>query len=100
LTEVLGAASAEAVVAGSGLAERCTLGIGAGLVAEALDGTIRSTRDVRHVMQMPPIAAIPVIKTPTDLRRDRFRRLAVATVVLVAVGAVGLYARLQTVGVI
>jgi succinoglycan biosynthesis transport protein ExoP len=75
-----------------------TLGIGAGLIAEALDGTIRSTRDIRHVMQMPPIAAIPVIKTASDVRRDRIRHVAVATCVLVAVGAVGLYVRLQTTG--
>jgi succinoglycan biosynthesis transport protein ExoP len=77
-----------------------TLGLGASLAREALDGTIRGTRDVRHVMQMPPIAAIPQIKTSTDVRRDRIRHVAIATSVVLAIGAVGLYVRLQTTGVI
>ena len=77
-----------------------TLGIGAGLIKEALDSTIRGARDVRSVMQMPPIAAIPVIKTASDQRRDRLRLAAVATVVVVAVGAVGAYAHFQTTGMI
>ena len=72
-----------------------TLGIGSGLVAEALDGTIRGTRDVRHVMQMPPIAAIPVIKTASDLRRDRVRRVVMACATVAAIGLVTLYVRLQ-----
>jgi hypothetical protein len=46
-------------------------------------------------MQMPPIAAIPVIKTASDQRRDRLRLAAVAAVVIVAVGAVSAYAHFQ-----
>ena len=75
-----------------------TLGIAAGLIAEALDSTIRGTRDIRQVMQMPPIAAIPVIKTDSDRRRDRLRHVTVAAVVIVAVGVVGLYVRMQMTG--
>jgi hypothetical protein len=77
-----------------------TLGIGAGLITEALDGTIRGTRDVRSVMQMPPIAAIPVIKTESDRRRDRLRLATVTGMVLVAVGAVGAYVHFQISGII
>jgi hypothetical protein len=77
-----------------------TLGIGAGLITEAFDSTIRGTRDVRSVMQMPPIAAIPVIKTASDKRRDRLRMAMVTGVVLVAVGAVGAYVHFQVNGII
>jgi uncharacterized protein involved in exopolysaccharide biosynthesis len=72
-----------------------TLGLGAALIREAFDGTIRGTRDVRAVMQMPPISAIPVIKTAGDKRRDRLRLAAVTGMVLVAVGAVGTYVHFQ-----
>lgn len=77
-----------------------TLGIGAGLIMEAIDSTIRGTRDVRSVMQMPPIAAIPVIKTASDRRRDRLRLASVAGTVVVAVGAVGAYVHFQVNGII
>jgi uncharacterized protein involved in exopolysaccharide biosynthesis len=77
-----------------------TLGIGAGLITEAVDGTVRGTRDLRSVMQMPPISAIPVIKTAGDKRRDRVRLAAVTGMVLVAVGAVGAYVHFQINGVI
>jgi uncharacterized protein involved in exopolysaccharide biosynthesis len=77
-----------------------TLGIGAGLITEAVDSTVRGTRDLRSVMQMPPISAIPVIKTAGDKRRDRVRLAAVTGMVLVAVGAVGAYVHFQINGVI
>jgi len=67
---------------------------------EALDGTIRGTRDVRQVMQMPPIAAIPVIKTASDLRRERARHIAVACVTVATIGLVVLYVRLEINGMI
>jgi hypothetical protein len=77
-----------------------TLGVGAGLITEAFDGTVRGTRGVRAVMEMPPITAIPVIKTASDRRRDRLRMATVAGMVLVAVGAVGTYVHFQINGMI
>ena len=43
-------------------------------LAEASDGRIRSARDVRDVLGIPPIASIPQIETHTD-RRQRFMRV-------------------------
>jgi hypothetical protein len=51
-------------------------------------------------MQMPPISAIPLIRTAGDKRRDSLRLAAVTGMVLVAVGAVGAYVHFQINGVI
>ena len=77
-----------------------TLGLGAGLTREAFDDTVRGTRGVRSVMEMPPITAIPVIKTASDRRRDRMKLATVTAMVLVAVGAVGTYVHFQINGLI
>jgi uncharacterized protein involved in exopolysaccharide biosynthesis len=52
------------------------IAIAALALAEAMDGRIRSARDVRDVLGIPPIAAIPQIETHTD-RRRRFTRVVV-----------------------
>jgi uncharacterized protein involved in exopolysaccharide biosynthesis len=77
-----------------------TLGVGAGLAAEALDSTVRGTRDVRTILEMPPIAAVPFVATARDLRRQRFRRLAASLGVIVLVVGVGLYVQLQRSGAV
>lgn len=43
-------------------------------LAEAMDGKVRSARDVREVLGIPPIGAIPRIETASD-RRKRFTRI-------------------------
>lgn len=43
-------------------------------LSEASDGRIRGSRDVREILGIPPIAAIPAIETKSD-RRKRFMRV-------------------------
>ena len=72
-----------------------TFGIGAAIVAEALDGTIRSTRDIRMIMDMPPIAAIPAIATTEDIAQARSSRLMSFVAVFVTIAVVVAYALMQ-----
>ena len=77
-----------------------TAGLGAAIAAEVLDDSIRNTRDVRTIIGVPPIAAIPVIRTESEYRTiTRNRRLSFlalgALVILVAI-----YAQLQISGTI
>jgi len=52
------------------------IAIAALALSEASDGRIRSARDVREVLGIPPIAAIPIIETQSDRRRRFMRVLA------------------------
>jgi hypothetical protein len=45
-------------------------GVGAVLGAEALDGSVRGPKDVRELLQIAPLAAIPVVVT----RREQAHR--------------------------
>jgi uncharacterized protein involved in exopolysaccharide biosynthesis len=63
-------------------------GIGLAALMEASDSTIRGTRDLRDVLQMPPIGTVPRIYNNKDLRR-RQRRWALAAAGLVAVTIIG-----------
>jgi uncharacterized protein involved in exopolysaccharide biosynthesis len=77
-----------------------TIGLGAGLAAEGLDTTIRGTRDVKNVLDMPPIAAIPTVFTDEDLQRLRTRRLVTSLATIGVVALVALYSHLQRSGTI
>lgn len=77
-----------------------TFGTGAALGAEAIDSTVRGTRDVRTLLDAPPMAAVPFIATATDRRRLRLKRFVTATAVTCVVVAVGLYVQLQRTGAI
>ena len=72
-----------------------TFGISAAIVAEALDGTIRSTRDIQMIMDMPPIAAIPAIATTEDIAQARSSRLMSFVAVSVTISVVVAYALMQ-----
>jgi uncharacterized protein involved in exopolysaccharide biosynthesis len=72
-----------------------TFSIGAAIIAEALDGTIRSTRDIRIIMDMPPIAAIPAIATTEDVAKARSSRLMSFFAISVAITVVVAYALIQ-----
>mgnify|MGYP001816945251 FL=1 len=77
-----------------------TAGLGAAIAAEVLDDSIRNTRDVRTIIGVPPIAAIPVIRTESESRTiTRNRRLSFlalgALVVLVTI-----YVQLQISGTV
>lgn len=76
-----------------------TFGIGAAIVAEALDGTIRSTRDIRLIMDMPPIAAIPAIATSQDIAQAKVSRITSILAVTISVAAVIVYVVIQRGGI-
>ena len=70
-------------------------GMGVAIVAEALDGTIRSTRDIRLIMDMPPIAAIPAIATSQDIAQAKVSRMTSILAVTASVAAVIVYVVIQ-----
>jgi len=77
-----------------------TLGLTIGIVAEAFDGTVRSTRDVQTILHMPPIAAIPIISTTADIavaKRNRALKMVVMTAVI---ASVLIYIQMQRAGAI
>jgi succinoglycan biosynthesis transport protein ExoP len=48
--------------------------LGAGLLREALDTTVRGARDLRAILETPPIALVPSIDTQRDIWRRLLRR--------------------------
>jgi uncharacterized protein involved in exopolysaccharide biosynthesis len=60
------------------------LGMGLAVAAENMDGSVRGSRDVREILDTPPIAFIPVVNTAADLRQIWIKRSAAAASVLVA----------------
>jgi len=76
-----------------GLVLSGAIAIGALALAEASDGRIRSARDVRDLLGIPPIASIPLIETKSD-RRHRFTRVvahASFAGIVVSSAAIGLF---------
>ncbi len=59
-------------------------GVAAAAFREAIDGTVHSARDVVRVMQVPVLAILPELPSPTLMRRRRVVRR------IVAVGTLGL----------
>ena len=51
-------------------------GIGIAALAEALDRSVRGSRDVRDIFEAPPLAVIPYVDNAYDVRRRRVQRLA------------------------
>jgi len=77
-----------------------SLGMAAGIIAEAFDDSVRSTRDLRTVIGAPPIAAIPRIQTTAEGRAVlRSRRNLVLGVTAAAI-LVAVYVQLQISGII
>jgi uncharacterized protein involved in exopolysaccharide biosynthesis len=75
-----------------------SLGLAVGILAEAFDDSIRSTRDMRAILGAPPIAAIPVIRTTGETRAVTRSRRKLALAVSVATIAVVIYVQLQISG--
>jgi hypothetical protein len=46
-------------------------GLGAVVLKDSLDPSIRGINDVRRLLSVPPLAAIPLIATKRDLARQR-----------------------------
>jgi polysaccharide biosynthesis transport protein len=63
-------------------------GVGLAALAEASDGTIRGTRDLRAVLNTPPIGTVPIIYNYKDQRR-RQRRWALTAAAFMAVAVIG-----------
>jgi uncharacterized protein involved in exopolysaccharide biosynthesis len=70
------------------------------LVLETVDGTIRGTRDVSTLMDMPPIAAVPFVMTQADRAKARTRGLATGMATTAAIVLTVVYVYLQRVGTI
>jgi succinoglycan biosynthesis transport protein ExoP len=79
-----------------GLFLAVTIGLAFGMSAEAFDGSVRTTRDVRMILEMPPIAAIPVIRTAEESRKVRMANLTYAFGSAVLVIAVAIYVYVQS----
>ncbi len=64
-------------------------GLGAAVLREAIDQTVHSPRDVIRLMQVPVLAVLPALPSPSLLlRRARARKLTAVALVLAVVAAV------------
>jgi len=53
-------------------------GVGYGLIAERLDGSIRSVRGVAELVSSPPLSVIPYLKNSQDLARvERMKKIGI-----------------------
>lgn len=50
------------------------LSVAALAIAEITDSSVRNARDIKEILGLPPLAAIPVVETKSD-RRKRFTRI-------------------------
>lgn len=51
-------------------------GIGIAALIEALDGSVRNSKDLRNTLEAPPLAVIPYVDNSGDARRRLFRNVA------------------------
>ena len=72
-----------------------TTGLLVGIASEALDSTIRNTRDIRMILGMPPIAAIPEISTINDKLKARRSGLIYAASIGIVIVAAAAYVQMQ-----
>jgi polysaccharide biosynthesis transport protein len=78
------------LILAAGLALSIVLGIGAAVLRDMLDGSVRGVGDIRRLLSIPPLAAIPLIITEAERRRHRRVILyswqaAIASLILVGV---------------
>ena len=78
-----------------GVFAAATFGVFAFLMAEMTDATVRGSRDISMVMDMVPLATIPVIENSTTLaaRRQQQKMLVSGAVLAVVAAAVLVYLR-------
>jgi hypothetical protein len=55
-------------------------GIGVAAIAEWSDNTVRGARDLRDILEMPPIGTVPRIYNREDQRKRHIRWIATAGV--------------------
>jgi succinoglycan biosynthesis transport protein ExoP len=70
-----------------GLIGATFLALMAALAAMALDSTVRGSHDIVAILNIPPIAAVPVIRNAGYLRRRRRQLAAVATIAVIGLPA-------------
>lgn len=75
------------IVLGGGIA------IAVAVLVDASDPTVRSSDDLREVLQMEPVSAVPLIMNPMDIRR---RRIVWGSVSATYIAAAGLVAMVVT----
>ncbi len=73
-----------------GLAFAFLGGAGGVAVAETMDSTVRSPRDVHALLEIPPLVMVPYIDNEADMRQRRWKRFAIAASVTAWIGVVTL----------
>jgi len=68
-----------------------TLGVGAMLFAEMTDSTVRGSKDIASVMNMVPLASIPVIENSSSKKRRQQQLYLIRGAALVVIVAVVLF---------
>lgn len=68
-----------------------TLGVGSMLFAEMTDSTVRGSKDIARVMNMVPLATIPVIENSSSKKRHQQQLHLIRGAVLIVVVAVVLF---------
>jgi polysaccharide biosynthesis transport protein len=72
-----------------GLLLSVSVGVGAAAVHESLDASVRGVADIRHLLQVPALASIPIIVTADDrAKRKKIVRYSWGGLVVAAVLAV------------
>jgi uncharacterized protein involved in exopolysaccharide biosynthesis len=67
------------LIAAVGIVLALVLGLAAVVLREAMDQTVRGSRDVRRVLSVAPLAVIPHIQDAASLRRMRVRMVMLAS---------------------
>ncbi len=67
------------LIAAAGIVLALVLGLAAVVLMEAMDQTVRGSRDVRRVLSVAPLAVIPQIQDAASLRRMRFPMVMLAS---------------------
>jgi uncharacterized protein involved in exopolysaccharide biosynthesis len=67
------------LIAAIGIVLALIIGLAAVVLMEAMDQTVRGSRDVRRVLSVAPLAVIPQIQDAASLRRMRFRMVMLAS---------------------
>jgi succinoglycan biosynthesis transport protein ExoP len=71
------------LIAAAGIVLALVLGLATVVLMEAMDQTVRGSRDVKRVLSVAPLAVIPQIQDAASLRRMRFRMVMLASCAVV-----------------
>jgi uncharacterized protein involved in exopolysaccharide biosynthesis len=80
------------LILGFVLATGC--GIGMAALVEAMDTTVRGAKDVRRLLDMPPLATIPYVENHADVRRRFGRNMLAGGVAVFSIAVVALIIQL------